>query len=114
MIFRELPLIGAWLIELEPHRDARGMLARVWCLEEFERQGLVTEFVQGNVSINPEPGTLRGLHHQHPPHDEVQPVRGVRGAVYDVMVDVRTELNGSAWCRESVCQCGENWGVVGS
>ncbi len=50
MIFHELPLIGAWLVELEPHRDGRGMFARVWCREEFERQGLV-ELARGRIRL---------------------------------------------------------------
>lgn len=89
MIFHELPLAGAYLIELQPHTDARGQFARAWCREEFSRQGLVTDFVQGNVSVNPEVGTLRGMHFQRPPHGEVKLVRCVRGAIYDVIVDVR-------------------------
>src|SRR5690606_22548802 len=89
MIFHELPLAGAFLIELEPHSDERGLFARAWCREEFGRRGLVTDFVQGNVSINPEPGTLRGLHYQLAPHEEAKLVRCVRGAIYDVIVDVR-------------------------
>lgn len=89
MIFRELPLDGVYLIELEPHADERGLFARAWCREEFARMGLATEFVQANVSINPEPGTLRGLHWQRAPHGEVKLVRCVRGAIYDVIVDLR-------------------------
>ena len=89
MIFRELALPGAYLIDLEPHRDDRGQFARAWCREEFGDQGLVTDFVQGNVSINPEAGTLRGLHYQDDPHGEVKLIRCVRGAIYDVIVDVR-------------------------
>lgn len=89
MIFRELPLRGAYLVELEPHSDQRGQFARAWCREEFGRQGLATDFVQGNVSVNPEPGTLRGMHYQLAPHREVKLVRCVRGAIYDVIVDLR-------------------------
>lgn len=89
MTFLELPLAGAYLIELEPHRDERGQFARAWCRDEFRRHGLATDFVQGNVSVNPEAGTVRGLHYQLPPHGEVKLVRCVRGAIYDVIVDVR-------------------------
>lgn len=91
MIFRELDLSGAYLVELEPHTDDRGHFARAWCREEFAEKGLATEFVQGNVSINPTAGTLRGLHYQKPPHGEVKLVRCVRGAIYDVIVDVRSD-----------------------
>jgi dTDP-4-dehydrorhamnose 3,5-epimerase len=91
MIFHELPLGGAYLVELEPHSDDRGSFARAWCREEFRAQGLATDFVQGNVSVNPEVGTLRGLHFQHAPHKEVKLVRCVRGAIFDVIVDVRKD-----------------------
>ena len=89
MIFRELALPGAYLIEMEPHTDERGHFARAWCREEFEDAGLCTDFVQGNVSINPVEGTLRGLHYQAEPHGEVKLIRCVRGAIFDVIVDVR-------------------------
>jgi dTDP-4-dehydrorhamnose 3,5-epimerase len=91
MIFHELKLGGAYLIELQPHTDARGQFARAWCREEFGRQGLATDFVQGNVSVNPQVGTVRGMHYQRPPHGEVKLVRCVRGAIYDVIVDVRPD-----------------------
>jgi dTDP-4-dehydrorhamnose 3,5-epimerase len=89
MIFRETALKGAYIVELEPHTDARGQFARAWCREEFARRGLATEFVQGNVSVNPVRGTLRGLHYQAAPHGEVKLVRCARGAVFDVIVDLR-------------------------
>jgi len=91
MIFRELSLAGAYLVELQPHTDARGQFARAWCREEFGNQGLATDFVQGNVSVNPKVGTVRGMHYQRQPHGEVKLVRCVRGAIYDVIVDVRPE-----------------------
>lgn len=91
MIFRELKLPGAYLIELEPHTDDRGHFARAWCRKEFSEHGLVTEFVQGNVSVNPESGTLRGMHYQKPPHAEVKLIRCVRGSIYDVIVDIRQD-----------------------
>lgn len=88
MLFRETPLKGAWLVELQPHRDERGEFARVWCRDEFARQGIDIAMVQGNVSINPARGTLRGLHYQMAPHGEAKLVRCVRGAIYDVIVDI--------------------------
>jgi len=91
MIFRETPLRGAYVIELERYGDERGHFARAWCREEFARHGLCTEFVQSNVSVNPVRGTLRGLHFQAPPHGEVKMIRCVRGAVYDVAVDLRPD-----------------------
>jgi dTDP-4-dehydrorhamnose 3,5-epimerase len=91
LIFHDLPLVGAYLIELTPHTDDRGQFARAWCRDEFAKQGLATDFVQGNVSVNPEAGTLRGMHYQEPPHAEVKLVRCVRGAIYDVIIDLRPD-----------------------
>src|SRR3546814_15617181 len=82
-------LPGAYVVEMQPFTDERGQFARAWCSEEFARRGLMAEFVQSNVSINPKPGTLRGLHWQEPPYAEVKLVRCVRGAVWDVIVDLR-------------------------
>lgn len=90
MIFRKAALDGAYIIELEPHTDERGRFARAWCRQEFARRGLATDFVQGNVSVNPVHGTLRGLHYQAVPHGEAKLVRCVRGAIYDVIVDLRS------------------------
>jgi dTDP-4-dehydrorhamnose 3,5-epimerase len=89
MIFRETALKGAYIVELERFTDDRGHFARAWCRDEFAKHGIDTVFVQANVSVNPVRGTLRGLHFQLPPHGEVKMVRCVRGAVYDVAVDVR-------------------------
>jgi dTDP-4-dehydrorhamnose 3,5-epimerase len=91
LIFHELPLVGAYLVELTPHKDDRGSFARMWCREEFAKQGLATDFVQGNASINPDAGTLRGMHYQESPHGEVKLVRCLRGAIYDVIVDLRAD-----------------------
>lgn len=91
MIFRETRLAGAFLIELDRHVDERGFFARTWCRDEFAAHGLTTEFVQGNLSVNTEAGTLRGIHFQRPPHWEAKLVSCVRGAIYDVIVDLRPE-----------------------
>jgi dTDP-4-dehydrorhamnose 3,5-epimerase len=88
MIFRETALRGACVIELEPHTDDRGQFVRTWCREEFASHGIDVEFAQSSVSINPEQGTLRGLHWQATPHAEAKLVRCVRGAIYDVIVDI--------------------------
>ena len=88
MIFHETALKGAYVVQLEPHTDDRGQFARAWCREEFARHGLDVELAQGNVSINPERGTMRGLHWQVEPHAEIKLVRCVRGAIYDVIVDI--------------------------
>ena len=91
MIFHELELPGAHLIELEPRRDDRGFFARTWCRREFEEAGLETRVAQCNLSYNEQRGTLRGMHFQAPPRQEVKLVRCVRGALYDVIVDLRTD-----------------------
>lgn len=89
MQFRETKLHGAYVVEMQPFTDERGQFARAWCSDEFARRGLVAEFVQANVSVNPRVGTLRGLHWQEPPHAEVKLIRCVRGAIWDVIVDMR-------------------------
>jgi len=91
MIFHETRLGGAWLIDLEKRVDERGFFARTWCREEFAAHGLATEFVQANVSFNEAAGTLRGLHYQRPPHWEAKLIQCVRGAIYDVIVDLRPD-----------------------
>ncbi|MES2999081.1 MAG: dTDP-4-dehydrorhamnose 3,5-epimerase [Pseudomonadota bacterium] len=89
MKFRPLPLAGAYLIELEPRRDDRGSFARTFCAREFQVAGLETVYVQTNLSENTREGTIRGMHFQRAPHAEVKLVRCVRGAVFDVIVDLR-------------------------
>lgn len=91
MIFREMALKGAYAIELEPHGDERGQFVRTWCRDEFSRHGIDVTFVQTAVSTNTERGTLRGLHWQAAPHEEAKLVRCSRGAIYDVIVDIRQE-----------------------
>lgn len=91
MIFTPTPLEGGYLIEPERREDDRGFFARVWCVDEFAQYGLSTELVQVNVGFSPRKGTLRGMHYQTAPAQEVKLVRCTRGAVYDVMVDLRTE-----------------------
>ena len=91
MVFLETPLRGAFLIDLEPSSDERGFFARTWCRREFERQGLETRLAQSSVSFNPRAGTLRGLHYQAPPCEEVKILRCTSGAIFDVIVDLRPE-----------------------
>ncbi len=91
MIFRETALPGAFVIDLEKRGDERGFFARTWCRREFQEHGLDTDIAQCSVSFNARRGTLRGLHYQAPPHGEVKLVRCTRGAVYDVIVDLRPE-----------------------
>lgn len=91
MIFTETELAGAFMIDLEPRVDERGFFARAWCQTEFEQHGLSTEVVQCNVAYNHTKSTLRGMHYQAAPHAEVKLVRCTRGAVYDVIVDLRPD-----------------------
>ncbi|MCH9827031.1 MAG: dTDP-4-dehydrorhamnose 3,5-epimerase [Gammaproteobacteria bacterium] len=83
------PLEGAATIELDLRGDERGFFARMYCEKEFAAAGLETRFVQANNSSNAQRGTLRGLHYQLPPDTEVKLVRCIRGALWDVIVDVR-------------------------
>jgi dTDP-4-dehydrorhamnose 3,5-epimerase len=89
MIFTPTPLAGAYLVDIEPRRDERGFFARTWCREEFEAHGLTGRLVQCNLSYNRWAGTLRGLHYQAEPFAEVKLVRCTRGALWDVILDVR-------------------------
>jgi dTDP-4-dehydrorhamnose 3,5-epimerase len=91
MRFAETELPGAYLIDLERREDERGFFARAWCEEEFAAYGLDTRVSQCNVSFNERRGTLRGLHYQVAPHSEVKVIRCTRGAVFDVIVDIRPE-----------------------
>jgi len=79
------------LIEPERHADERGFFARMWCATEFAARGLQTGFVQSSTSFNHRRGTLRGLHYQAPPHEEIKLVRCTQGAALDVIVDLRPE-----------------------
>jgi dTDP-4-dehydrorhamnose 3,5-epimerase len=91
MKFSETALAGAYVIDLEPIVDRRGSFARVWCEREFADAGLSTKIAQVSVSYNAFKGTLRGLHYQGAPHEEVKLVRCTRGRIYDVIVDLRPE-----------------------
>jgi dTDP-4-dehydrorhamnose 3,5-epimerase len=91
MIFAETKLRGAFIIDIERRDDERGFFARAWYKEEFEARGLSTDLVQANIAFSKRVGTLRGLHYQVKPHEEVKLVRCTRGAVYDVIVDLRPE-----------------------
>jgi dTDP-4-dehydrorhamnose 3,5-epimerase len=89
VIFTELALRGAFIVDMECRKDERGSFARSFCREEFHRHGLKTEVAQCNVSVNRRKGTLRGMHYQIPPKAEAKLVRCARGAVHDVIVDLR-------------------------
>lgn len=89
MIFHETRLPGIRLLELEPRTDERGFFARTWCREEFAAAGLDPNLAQQSLSHTRLRGTVRGLHFQRPPHEETKLVRCVRGAIFDVVVDIR-------------------------
>jgi dTDP-4-dehydrorhamnose 3,5-epimerase len=89
VIFTSLPLSGAWIIDPERRSDDRGFFARTYCEREFAAHGISARFVQCNVSFNTRRGTLRGLHYQQSPHEEAKLVSCPRGAIYDVIVDLR-------------------------
>ena len=89
MIFKPLPLEGAHLIHLEKYSDERGFFARSFCKDEFKKAGLESDWVQVNNSLSRKKGTLRGLHFQRPPQSEVKMVRCIKGAIWDVIVDIR-------------------------
>ena len=91
MLFRETKLPGAFVIDLQKHEDERGFFARSWCRKEFEAHGLDARTVQCNVSFNKVKGTLRGMHYQVAPYAEAKLVRCTRGAIYDVIIDLRRE-----------------------
>jgi len=91
MKFVETGLSGAWLIEPAPSRDSRGFFARTFCMREFEEHGLEIKFVQHSTSYSARTGTIRGMHFQRTPHGEVKVVSCRRGAIWDVIVDLRRE-----------------------
>jgi dTDP-4-dehydrorhamnose 3,5-epimerase len=91
VLFRETKLPGAFVIDLQKHEDERGFFARSWCRKEFEARGLDPRTVQCNVSFNKVKGTLRGMHYQVAPYAEAKLVRCTRGAIYDVIIDLRRE-----------------------
>jgi dTDP-4-dehydrorhamnose 3,5-epimerase len=92
-----MPLAGAWVIELEPIEDSRGWFARAFDAEEFAARGLEGAIAQCNASFNRRRDTLRGMHYQAEPHGESKLVRCVRGAVFDVAVDLRP--GSPSYCR---------------
>ncbi len=89
MIFKETNLKGAFVIELEKREDERGFFARTWCKKEFEANGLEIGLVQANLSLSRKAGTLRGMHYQAAPYEETKLVRCTKGALYDVIIDLR-------------------------
>ena len=91
MIFTETELKGAYIIELERREDDRGFFARAFCQKEFQAHGLKPVIAQGNIAFNHKKGTMRGMHFQYPPAGESKLVRCTRGAILDIIVDLRPE-----------------------
>ncbi len=91
MIFSETKLQGAFVIDLTPHEDSRGFFARGFCQREFAEHGLKPIIAQTNIASNKKKGTLRGMHFQCPPAAESKIVRCTRGAILDIIVDLRPE-----------------------
>jgi dTDP-4-dehydrorhamnose 3,5-epimerase len=91
VIFTETPLAGAFVLDLEPREDSRGFFARTFDAKEFEGRGMRPLVAQCNLSYNHARGTLRGMHMQLAPATEPKLVRCTRGAIYDVIVDMRPE-----------------------
>jgi dTDP-4-dehydrorhamnose 3,5-epimerase len=91
MKFTETGLAGAFLLDIEPREDQRGFFARTFCRREFEEHGLETNLAQCSLSFNLLRGTLRGVHFQRPPCQEAKIIRCTAGAIFDVIVDLRTD-----------------------
>ncbi len=91
MIFEPTAVAGAVVVDVERHADERGFFARTWCADEFTAAGLPNVLRQGSVSWNDRRHTLRGMHWQAAPHGESKLVRCTRGAIHDVIVDLRPE-----------------------
>jgi dTDP-4-dehydrorhamnose 3,5-epimerase len=91
MQFQATELSNAYIIDLDKIEDERGFFARAWCRREFAAHGLETKLVQCNISSNNKRGTLRGMHYQLPPFAETKLVRCIRGAIYDVIIDLRPD-----------------------
>jgi dTDP-4-dehydrorhamnose 3,5-epimerase len=89
--FTETSLNGAYVVDIERRDDNRGYFARTFCKQEFSKYNLVSDVVQCNMAYNKSSGTLRGLHYQNYPHEEVKYVRCVVGKIFDVIVDLRTD-----------------------
>jgi len=89
MIFHETPLKGAHTIELDKKGDDRGFFARFFCINEYDSMNLDGNIVQINNSLSAQKGTLRGMHYQLAPKAETKIVRCIRGALYDVILDLR-------------------------
>jgi dTDP-4-dehydrorhamnose 3,5-epimerase len=91
MIFTETKFNKAFIIEIKRIEDDRGFFGRSYCRKELEEHGLNANIVQANTSFSFQKGTLRGLHYQMHPHEESKLIRCVRGAIFDVIIDLRPQ-----------------------
>ena len=91
MKFSKTELSGAYVIEIEKIEDQRGFFSRVWDKNEFKKQGLSSELIQCSVSFNKNKGTLRGMHYQISPSEEIKIVRCTQGKIFDVIIDLRKD-----------------------
>jgi dTDP-4-dehydrorhamnose 3,5-epimerase len=91
MIFLPTTLDGAFVVNLDTKQDERGFFARAFCAKEFTTHGLRPKVVQANISYSHQKGTLRGMHYQLPPATEPKFIRCIRGAIWDVIIDMRPE-----------------------
>lgn len=99
MYFTHTRVAGAWIIDPSPYYDERGRFMRTWCMHEFEKRGIHFTPVQANMQFSPRKGTVRGLHLQVAPALEAKLVRCTRGAIFDVVVDVRpASPSFGTWC----------------
>lgn len=110
MKFTETKLKGAYIIEIEPIKDERGFFARSFCKNEFEKLGLNPEILQCNVSYNKKAGTLRGMHFQREPYGETKIVSCTKGAIYDVIIDLRE--NSETFCKWEAVELTESNGKM--
>jgi dTDP-4-dehydrorhamnose 3,5-epimerase len=103
MTFEPLPIENAWRLKADQHEDDRGFFSRLWCASEFCERGLSSRLEQCSLSYNRRTGTIRGMHYQAPPREEAKVVRCIRGAIYDVLLDLR---RGSPtflqWCAQEL------------
>lgn len=102
MKIEETALPGVFAITPDPHRDERGAFTRLWCHDEFAVAGIDFAPLQVNLSSNARRGTLRGMHFQRPPFTETKLVHAVRGAIFDVVVDLRPGAHFGRWIAEEL------------
>lgn len=91
MIYTESKIAGAWVIDITRIEDKRGFFAMTWLPNELSERGMNPALAQCNIAFNAKKGTLRGMHFQHAPHAQAKIIRATRGALLDVIVDLRPD-----------------------